>query len=173
MAEKVNENDIKTAEKIFEALTALKDEGTLSDVIVSVKGKEFPCHRAQLAAVSGFFKKCLTTDMKEAREGKIELKDITEKTFSTLLACIYGGKYVLRKDNFFDIWTAADMLDINFITAQCLDFLVENVSNINYVGYLCKARLLSEQGKQTRFAIYWRELFIVFYSSQDKFVGTG
>ena len=120
MAEYTNDREIDITIDFFEALSCLKDEATLTDVVVVVVGEvEFPCHRVILAAASDFFKAAITTDMREAREGQITLHDVTADVFSTLPSSIYEHKNVLTDHNLFDVWAAADMLQMRSIIAQC------------------------------------------------------
>ncbi|KAK3700633.1 hypothetical protein RRG08_032433 [Elysia crispata] len=119
MAECTNDREIDITIDFLEALSCLKDEAILTDVVVVVGEAEFSCHRVILAAASEFFKAAITTDMREAREGKITLRDVTADVFSTLLSSIYEHKNVLTDDNLFDVWAAADMLQMRSIIAQC------------------------------------------------------
>ena len=143
--------DFETGRKICDVYASIRDDQTFSDFVVTVGDREFPCHRAILAAVSEYFKAALTTDMREAREGRITLHDVSEEMFSTLLDCIYGGKYVLTEENLFDVWKAADMLQITVLTDQCMDLLKEicstKMSVNNCVDYFCKVRLFNQQAQ--------------------------
>ena len=151
MADKLKGKDAETARKICEGHASMREDHTFSDVVVDVENKEFLCHRAHLAAASDYFKTALTTGMQESRERRITLHDVTEDVFSTLLDCIYGGKYVLTEENLFEIWRAADMLLITVIVAQCRDLCKEifdtKLSTKNCVDYFCKVRLLDQPAK--------------------------
>ena len=153
MDSEAKDKDVETARNVFEVLASIRDDQTFSDVVVTVGDREFPCHRAILATASEFFKVALTTDMKEARERRITLKDVSEEEFSALLDCIYSGKYVLKEENLFDVWKAADMLQITVLTDQCADLckevLATKMSEDNCVDYFCKVRLLDQQAQST------------------------
>ena len=153
MGSEAKNKDFETARKICDVLASIRDDKTFSDVVVVAGDREFQCHRAILAAASEFFKFALTTDMREARERRITLQDVSEKMFSTLLECIYGGKYVLTEENLFDVWKAADMLQITVLTDQCMDLLKEicstKMSEHNCIDYFCKVRLVNQQAQST------------------------
>ena len=153
MDSEAKNKDFETGRKICDVLASIRDDKTFSDVVVVAGDREFPCHRAILAAASEFFKFALTTDMREARERRITLQDVSEKMFSTLLECIYGGKYVLTEENLFDVWKAADMLQITVLTDQCMDLLKEicstTMSENNCIDYFCKVRLFNQQAQST------------------------
>ena len=153
MDSEAKNKDFETGRKIRDVYASIRDDHTFSDVVVVAGDREFPCHRAILAAASEYFKVALTTDMKEARERRITLHDVSEEVFSTLLDCIYGGKYVLTEENLFDVWKAADMLQITVLTDQCMDLFKEicstKMSVNNCVDYFCKVRLFNQKAQST------------------------
>ncbi|GFS21438.1 kelch-like protein 40 [Elysia marginata] len=138
-----------TAHALFDLLSVYKDNPSLSDVKVAVGNKEFDCHRLLLAAASEFFAAAFRSDMKESREGKITLENVDEEVFSTLLTCLYSGKYVLTDENLFDIWGAADMLQISFLILQCEELFSERLSPQNCVQFVSKVRHISAKAKHT------------------------
>ena len=153
MDSEAKNKDFETGRKICDVHASIRDDQTFSDVVVVAGDRKFPCYRAILAAASEYFKVALTTDMKEARERRITLHDVSEEVFSTLLDCIYGGKYVLTEKNLFDVWKAADMLRITVLTDQCMGLLKEicstTMSENNCVDYFCKVRLFGQQAQIT------------------------
>ena len=148
MDSEAKNKDAETARKV---LAYIRDDQTFSDVVVVAGDREFPCHRAILAASSEYFKVALTTDIREARGRRITLHDVSEEVFSTLLDYVYGGKYVLTEENLFDVWKAADMLQITVINDQCMglfkEFCSTKMSVNNCVDYFCKVRLFNQQAQ--------------------------
>ena len=144
--------ELESARKIFGGQMALREEQTFCDVVVIVGDTEFPCHRVILAAASDYFKAALTTDMKEARERRILVEYVTKETFSILLTFIYSGKCDLTEENLFDVWAAADMLQIAFITDQCLirweKIFETKLSQHTCMEYLIKLRRFDQQVKK-------------------------
>ena len=151
MADDGSRQEIELTRNIFQNILSFKDEKTFTDVAVVIGEAEFPCHRLILASVSDFFKTALTTDMREAREGKITLHGVTEGVFSTLLTSVYEQKNVLTDDNLFDVWAAADMLQMRFLIAQCVEKCNEmfdtKLSTKNCVEYLTQVNLLDQSVK--------------------------
>ncbi|XP_059171620.1 uncharacterized protein LOC131952793 [Physella acuta] len=111
------------------------------DFTVKVDDVSLPCHRIFLAASSHFFRALLMTDMKEAKEGCVTINGISLNTFQHILKSMYTGKVPLTKDNFIDIWYAADQLQIDFIVTHCEDFAAKAISveNIESVVSTAKA----------------------------------
>ncbi|GFS09120.1 kelch-like protein 40b [Elysia marginata] len=142
-----------TAYALFDLLSFYKDNPSLSDVKVAVGNKEFDCHRLLLAAGSEFFAAAFRSDMKESREGKITLENVDEEVFSTLLTCLYSGKYVLTDENLFDIWAAADMLQISLLILQCEELFSELLSPENCVKFVSQVRHISAKAKHAALEI--------------------
>ena len=148
MADNVSSEDIKIRRRIFQDLANLRNDASFSDIVVVVGGTEFHCHRAILAAVSEFFYAAFKSDMRETGEGKITLHNIDADVFSTLLTSTYNGKYVLTEGNLFQVWAAADMLQIQFLLPLCEKLFETKLSSTNCVDFCCKVRLLNEKAKQ-------------------------
>ncbi|ELT99828.1 hypothetical protein CAPTEDRAFT_66377, partial [Capitella teleta] len=69
-----------------------------TDVVIHVKDEQIHCHKAILAAASIFFKKMLTSDLKEKQEDEIHLHGTDFKTMSHIVDAIYGGELKLHGD---------------------------------------------------------------------------
>ncbi|XP_059164126.1 uncharacterized protein LOC131947058 [Physella acuta] len=115
------------------------------DFTVKVDDVSLQCHRIFLAASSHFFRALLTTDMKEAKEGCVTINGISLKTFQHILKSMYTGKVPLTKDNFIDIWQAADQLQIDFIVAHCEDFAAKAISVANFESVVNTAKAFKSE----------------------------
>ncbi|XP_059164130.1 uncharacterized protein LOC131947066 [Physella acuta] len=110
------------------------------DFTVKVDDVSLQCHRIFLAASSHFFRALLMTDMKEAKEGCVTINGISLKTFQHILKSMYTGKVPLTKDNFIDIWKAADQLQKDFIMQNCEDFAAKAISVENFESVVNTAK---------------------------------
>ncbi|XP_059171595.1 calicin-like [Physella acuta] len=115
------------------------------DFTVKVDDVSLPCHRIFLAASSHFFRALLMTDMKEAKESCVTINGISLKTFQHILKSMYTGKVPLTKDNFIDIWQAADQLQIDFIVAHCEDFAAKAISVENFESVVNTAKAFKSE----------------------------
>ena len=61
----------------------------LTDIIIIVKTEEFKVHKTVLSAHSPVFMKMFLSDMKEATDNKVEIKDVEPSTFEKFLEFIY------------------------------------------------------------------------------------
>ncbi|XP_012937431.1 uncharacterized protein LOC106011640 [Aplysia californica] len=117
------------------------------DFLVEVDQHIFPCHRFILAATSGFFRGLLRSNMKETLDKKTRIYGISESTFRLILDRIYCSKNVITGENVIELWQAANQLDIDFLVAECEDFVMSTLSFYNwyntyvYARHLCSARV--------------------------------
>ena len=112
------------------------------DVIIKVKGEEFPAHRAILRARSSVFASTFRYDMKERATGIIEIEDCDPSSFSDFLSFLYCGKIdCLKTENVFNLYTTADKYDVQGLKLQCLEFMKNNLS----VDTFCETITLAVQ----------------------------
>jgi speckle-type POZ protein len=99
---------------------ALKDFGMLlhdglcSDVTLFVDDMEFPAHRSILSARSPVFKAMFSHEMKESKEGTVDLEDIKSAIFKEVMQYIYTGECKLNcgKENLVHLLAAADRFQL-------------------------------------------------------------
>ena len=60
--------------------------------LVAEDGEEFKAHRHFLSEASSFFKRLLSSDMRESNEGVVRLEMLTELGLRDILEFIYTGK---------------------------------------------------------------------------------
>ena len=68
-------HDKQHSNSVFSAMQQFRQEGLFTDVTIKVNNKMFEAHRNVLAASIPYFKSMLTTNMKEAKETEIVIKD--------------------------------------------------------------------------------------------------
>ena len=129
--------------EILIKLSALREDSSLSDVVVSVSGKEFKCHRVILAAVSDYFKDIFTSNMSETIERKVNLDDIDTEVFSVLLDSIYSHKDLVTKENLLQIWPVAERLRINVIASQCQRLFKKLLRRENCISFCSEVRCIN------------------------------
>ena len=121
------------------------------DVILVVKdGKEFKAHRQVLSEASPFFEKLLNTDMKESKEGIIQLEMFSEYVMGNTLEFIYTGRVqILTEDNARDLIVAADYLLLQNLKSLTEGVLLQKLDTSNcfstyYISqrYQCKELFL-------------------------------
>uniref|UniRef100_A0A672K693 BTB domain-containing protein n=1 Tax=Sinocyclocheilus grahami TaxID=75366 RepID=A0A672K693_SINGR len=56
------------SESVLQVFNEFRDSRLFTDVIISVQGREFPCHRAMLSACSSYFRAMFCNDHRESHE---------------------------------------------------------------------------------------------------------
>ncbi|BFZ21295.1 hypothetical protein BsWGS_24334 [Bradybaena similaris] len=124
---------------------SLWKEDDYSDFTVVVEGTSFKCHRFILSACSGFFRGLFKSQMKELLESRASLEGMTVKTFETIINALYTGTDRLNNDNVLDLWSAAEFLQINYLTKECHTFVMKNISVDSCFRFLDHATLYAAQ----------------------------
>ncbi|XP_041132739.1 kelch repeat and BTB domain-containing protein 4-like [Polyodon spathula] len=101
------------------------EDGLFADVTVSVDRKEFQLHRLVLLAQSCFFRSVFTSNLKEAHNRSIELKDISTPVFQLLVDCIYHGTIKLTVEDLH--YEMADMYQLITLFKECSRFLARTI----------------------------------------------
>uniref|UniRef100_A0A8C6U2F0 Kelch-like family member 6 n=1 Tax=Neogobius melanostomus TaxID=47308 RepID=A0A8C6U2F0_9GOBI len=95
----------------------------LTDVILSVQGEDFPCHRAVLAAASHYFRAMFCSGLRESHEERVEMKGLESATMRTLLDYTYTGRALITESNVQRILEAASQFQFLRVVEACAGFL--------------------------------------------------
>lgn len=90
----------------------LLNNGTFSDTVLVVDGREFYAHKAILAARSPVFNAMFEHEMTESRKGRVEISDIDPDVFSEMLKFIYTGNTPQIQGMAEDLLAAADKVSL-------------------------------------------------------------
>ncbi|XP_048401476.1 kelch repeat and BTB domain-containing protein 4 [Stegostoma tigrinum] len=117
-------HSVRVAQSIMDL--CLEDR-LFADVTISVEGKEFQLHRLVLSAQSCFFRSMFTSNLKEAHNDVIELKDVNASVFQLLVDYIYRGTVKLRVEDLQETYEVADMYQLTSLFEECSRFLARTV----------------------------------------------
>ncbi|XP_059160844.1 uncharacterized protein LOC131944306 isoform X2 [Physella acuta] len=109
------------------------------DFTIVVDGTEFKSHQEFLSSTSAYFDALFRSNMKETKEGRVELQGMTKETFSVVLNFIHQRVHGLTADNIDDIWDAANRLDIAIYLKEIEQFIIDNLSFDNLWHFYFKA----------------------------------
>ena len=109
---------------------------TPSDVTIIVEdGKEFQAHKHILADASPFFKKLLSSDMRESKDGVVRLQMLTEFVLGDILEFIYTGcVQISDEDHAQDLIAMADFLFLPQLKSIAGDVLTRDINFSNCVS---------------------------------------
>ena len=96
--------------------------------------KEFKAHRNVLSKASLFFSKLLQSDMRENREGIVQLEEISGAVMEDVLEFIYTGNVEITQENSQDLFAAANFLLIPALEKRSGRFLQRQMSESNCIS---------------------------------------
>ena len=111
--------------KILNNLWKLRQEKCFCDVVLHVENNTFPAHRNVLSAASEYFMKMFTTNMKEKREQKVTLKDISPTAMQVVIDFIYTGDVTITEENISSILDAASLMQITDLLEVVIKYLCQ------------------------------------------------
>lgn len=128
----------------------LYQDTEMTDVIIKVNNRLFPCHKTVLAAVSPYFKSMFSTGMKESREHKITLQDMNEVAFDKFLKFVYTGKEDVIGEDVTEMLRMAAIFQVDCLQARCEEILVEELRNENCLEMFSLGVMYNCQQLRTR-----------------------
>ncbi|XP_065205313.1 speckle-type POZ protein B-like isoform X23 [Planococcus citri] len=130
----------------FENFVSLFENRELTDVIISANGKDYPAHKAVLAARSPVFLAMFKHDTKENQLNRIEIEDINEVVIGEMLKYIYTGKCANLEIVAGELLAAADKYDLYRLKMICAKTLLEGLSVENAASVLALADMHGVKG---------------------------
>lgn len=111
-----------------------------TDAVIRCENKEFKVHRAILAQ-SPVFKTMFEVDMKEKRDGVVNITDITPAVMSDLLSFFYTGTAPNVKKLARELLNAAQKYELHRLRAICENVLKIKICAVNVVDMIILADL--------------------------------
>ncbi|XP_044586121.1 speckle-type POZ protein-like [Cotesia glomerata] len=110
----------------------------LSDVTIIVDKVKIPAHKLVLAAHSEVFAKMLQSEMKEAKDGEINIKGFDPEIILEMLHYCYKGKTKASKDTkaALQMLEVADIYQIIKLKDICESTLINNMSTDNVLDII-------------------------------------
>ncbi|XP_035665890.1 kelch repeat and BTB domain-containing protein 12-like [Branchiostoma floridae] len=129
-------------------LNTMRERAELTDVVLEVEGRSFPCHRAVLASCSPYFRSMFTSGYKEAKQEKITIKEVSKVTVATILDYAYTGRLKMEPDQVQAVMSAARLLQIDFVYRKAADYMKDHLDMSNCADVLMYADMLGDVGLQ-------------------------
>ncbi|KAM5158544.1 kelch-like protein 8 isoform 2-T2 [Callospermophilus lateralis] len=118
---------------IFEANEAWKDfhgsllqfyeNGELCDVTLKVGSKLISCHKLVLACVIPYFRAMFLSEMAEAKQTLIEIRDFDGDAIEDLVKFVYSSRITLTVDNVQPLLYAACILQVELVARACCEYM--------------------------------------------------
>eukprot|EP00092_Neocalanus_flemingeri_P026294 GFUD01028507.1.p1 GENE.GFUD01028507.1~~GFUD01028507.1.p1 ORF type:complete len:232 (-),score=56.53 GFUD01028507.1:157-852(-) len=112
------------------------EEKAFTDFLVTCNGKSFACHKAFLTARSPVFKAMMESDMKEAKEGAMELENCDETVAESFVKFFYTGQVdeEVLKENTVKFLELGDKYDLPCLKAIAEQIMIANLDIVNMLG---------------------------------------
>jgi len=128
------------------------------DIYFIIEDEEFCGHRSILMARSQYFNALFNRGLKESRENKIHIKDVSPKTFySILYYCYTDSVDILEHDNAQDVidsWIAASLYNLPRMRIILENIFQRNTLNLdNVIPCIQALELLSTDSRENIFTI--------------------
>ena len=124
----------EVSSNVYDALEQMYFTGRHTDTEVIVHGKSFRCHKVVLASVSQYFDAMFSSGMRECYDGVVQLQEIEDTTFDTILSFIYSGKLIINTENAEELLKASTLFQIKILHRKCEDFLLQHITADNCIG---------------------------------------
>eukprot|EP00092_Neocalanus_flemingeri_P026295 GFUD01028508.1.p1 GENE.GFUD01028508.1~~GFUD01028508.1.p1 ORF type:complete len:333 (-),score=66.69 GFUD01028508.1:157-1155(-) len=113
------------------------EEKAFTDFLVICNDKSFACHKAFLTARSPVFKGMLESDMKEAKEGAMELENCDETVAERFVKFFYTGQVdeEVLKENIVKFLELGDKYDLPCLKAIAEQIMIANLDIVNMLGF--------------------------------------
>ncbi|XP_029916309.1 kelch-like protein 22 [Myripristis murdjan] len=108
---------------LLDGLLALRQSGTLFDVVLLVEGQPIQAHRILLAASCDYFRGMFAGGLREAQQMEIPVHGVTYTAMTKILDFIYTSEIELDLDNVQEVLIAATLVQIEDVISFCCDFL--------------------------------------------------
>jgi len=109
------------------------NQSALSDLTLSVQGKDIFAHRALIAARSEYFRIMLSKDFKEKSKDTITIPDISHQALLNILQYLYTDSCSLDLENCSELLTFADMYQIPRLFSIVVIFILEKTELENLI----------------------------------------
>ncbi|XP_066273212.1 kelch repeat and BTB domain-containing protein 8-like isoform X3 [Branchiostoma lanceolatum] len=120
-------------------LNELREQSELTDVVLEVEGRSFPCHRAVLASCSPYFRTMFTSGYAEAKQERISIQDVSEVAMATILDYAYTGCLQMEPDQVQAVMSAARLLQIGFVSCNAAEYMKAHLDVSNCADVLMYA----------------------------------
>uniref|UniRef100_A0A6I8QNJ3 Kelch-like family member 30 n=1 Tax=Xenopus tropicalis TaxID=8364 RepID=A0A6I8QNJ3_XENTR len=122
------------SDAILSGLQALRFNSRLSDVVLVVQGREFPCHRAVLALCSQYFHAMFTGDFQESIAAQVEIKEVDPEVMETLIDFSYTGRLTINQSNVESLIRTSNLLSFPAVRKVCSRYLQQQMDATNCLG---------------------------------------
>ena len=133
------------AEDILKGLASLREENMLCDIQLEAEGRHVSAHKAVLASASPYFRAMFCGNFKETTDEVVSMKEMSFIGLKNVVECIYATDVIATIDveNIEHVLPTADMLQMNDIIQELVEWMSENIEAKNCLQFLEMAGTVS------------------------------
>ncbi|XP_078618906.1 kelch repeat and BTB domain-containing protein 2-like [Branchiostoma floridae x Branchiostoma japonicum] len=129
--------------QVLHELNTMRERAELTDVVLEVEGRSFPCHRAVLALCSPYFHGMFTSGYAEAKQERINIQEVSQVAMATILDYAYTGCLQTEPDQVQAVMSAARLLQVDFICHNAAVYMKDHLDVSNCADVLMYADMLA------------------------------
>lgn len=122
------------SESVLQVFNEFRENRLFTDVVISVQGREFPCHRAVLSACSGYFRAMFCNDHRESRQMLVEINGIQAEAMDVFLQYVYTGHAKITTHNVQHLFETSSLFQIATLRDACTKLLEDQLDPCNCLG---------------------------------------
>lgn len=130
----------------MDVLNSMRVRHELCDVVLVADGQAIPAHRVVLAASSPYFRVMFLSEFIEAKEEKINLKNISPIALELVVNFLYTSEIKIDVHNVEDVLAICMLLQLENLVDHCETFLRRNMTPSNCLGLQSIGGLFSLDG---------------------------
>jgi len=97
--------------------------------------KEYPVHKCIVGAVSEYFKKLFTIEMREKYEKVVKVSKVTDDLLGKVLDFVYSGYVELSDDCVCELLEVADYVHLDILKSRCEKYMLQTVNAESCLKY--------------------------------------
>ncbi|XP_055490717.1 kelch-like protein 38 isoform X2 [Leucoraja erinacea] len=133
--------EMDLSHQLLRQLNSLRDEETLTDVVLCAGNKELPCHRNVLASSSPYFRAMFCHNFKERFLKQVRLLGIDGDILTLLVDYVYTGEITINMANVFPLMDAAAIYLYPRVLEACSVYLQSQLTADNCLGMVRLAQM--------------------------------
>lgn len=122
------------AEQMMKKIDAFFDRHQLCDVTLITGQQRIPAHRIVLSSASDYFAAMFTSDVLEATQEEVHMKNIDPESMFAIIRYIYVGHLEIREETVEGLLSAACLLQLDKVIDACCKFLKKQLHPSNCIG---------------------------------------
>jgi len=110
--------------------------GGFVDMEIIVGSETFRVHRVIMATKSDYFRAVMSSELKEAKENRVIIKDLDPEIMKTVIEFCYTNQVSLNDDNFHQVLSAAFRFCMESLKDVCMKFIEPRTTASNFTGLI-------------------------------------